>query len=254
MIYLMEMSRFIVILIVFSFFACSNKSKNTPIAQEVKSAIMKRDSLQNKEADLAKTSKNNRGQFIKDIPFYTELVSKLNSKEDTVYIGSRHSLDKFKTIEKQDSIVILKYKQYEITIKSKDFNRNKHSLDLVDTVWKSNAKVDYLKAKNLIDGKKAYGIDGNVPNTELSEFRIKVNQEVIQLPDKYFCDNYNVNLQNTEAYLSSDSSFIYVYISGSDAAGSYSTKYVLDKNGYTTRIVTEYCGFDFIDGISYDCF
>ena len=250
----MEMSRFIFILIIFSLSACGNKSKNAQITQDAKSTIIKRDSLQNKEADLEKTNKNNKKQFIKDIPFYSELVSKLNSKKDTIYIGSRHLLAKFNTIVMKDSIIILKYKQYEITIKSKDFNRNKHSLDVVDTVWKSNAKVDYLKAKNIIDGKKAYGIDGNIPNTELWEFRIKVNQEVLQLPAKYFSDNYNVNLQDTEAYLSSDNIFIYVYISGSDAAGSYSTKYVLDKNGYTTRIMTEYCGFDFIDGISYDCF
>ena len=250
----MEMSRFIAILIVFSLFACSNKSKNAQIIQEAKSIVVSRDSIQKKEADLEKINKNNRKQFIKDIPFYTELVSKLNSKKDTIYICSRHLLDKFRTIEKRDSIVIYKYNQYEITIKAKDFNRDKHTLDLVDTVWKSNGKVDYLKAKNLIDGNKAYGIDGSIPNTELSEFRIKINQEVFQLPDKYFKDNFNVNLQNTEAYLSPDSSFFYVYVSGSDAAGSYSTKYVLGKNGYVTRIMIEYCGFDFIDGISYDCF
>lgn len=249
----MEMNKLFSILVLFALLtACSYKSKNTNASQEARNVNIK-DSIQKGKVDLEEISKESKIRFIKDIPFYNELLSKLDDTKDTIYICSRHLLEKFKPLENHDSLVKLEYKQYEVIIKSKVFNENVHSLDLVDTIWKSNGKVDYLKTKNLIDGRKAYGIDGNIPRTELSEFIIKVNQEVIKVSNKYFNDIFNVNLEKTEVYFDPARNLIFVYINGSDAAGSYSVKYVINKTGYITRIITDFCGFDFIDGINYDC-
>jgi len=248
------MNKPVSILVMFALLmACNYETKNTNASQEAKNVSIN-DTIQKEKVDFEEISKNNKVGSVKDIPFYIELLSKLNDAKDTIYICSRHLLEKFNILENQDSLVKLGYKQqYEVTITTKIFNKSAHSLDLVDTIWKSNGKVDYLKAKNLIDGRKAYGIDGNKPRTELSEFIIKVNQKIIKIPDEYFNDIFNVNVERTEAYYVPDKKLIFVYINGSDAAGSYSVKYVIDKTGYITRIIADFCGFDFIDGINYDC-
>ncbi len=250
----MENSKIIIILS-FLFVACGSNSKHNQIAQQANDIKEEKIVLQ-KEEDTTNedTNKNDTKQNFADIPFYKELLSKLDDPQDTIYICSRHLLDKFNIDEKQDSIVVLNYNQYQIKILSKVFEPSKHNLDLVDTVRKANGKVDYLKTKNIIDNSKAYGIDGSDPKTEISQFIIKINQEVIQLHDKHISDIYNVNLQKTEAYFNLQNNLLYVYISGSDAAGSYAAKYVIDENGYVTRVIAEYCGFNFIDGLNYDCF
>jgi len=251
----METSRFIIILISLLLIACGNNSKHKQIVQQAKDIEGKKVVLQKEEITANEdANRNDKKKYFTDIPFYKELLSKLEDPQDTIYVCSRFLLDKFNVTEKQDSIVVLKYNQYQIKILSKVFEPSKHNLDLVDTVRKANGKVDYLKTKNTIDNSKAYGIDGSVPKTEISQFIIKINQEVIQLHNKHISDIYNVNLQKTEAYFNPQNNLLYVYINGSDAAGSYAAKYVIDENGYVTRVIAEYCGFNFIDGLNYDCF
>lgn len=233
--------------------ACGNNSKKLD-TEEATSRLEREDvNLNEKTAVAEEFYVESQKLHFKDIPFYRELLSRLDSEHDTVFIYPRHLLDRFDIDESHDSVISLVHKQFRIDIISKDFESKRHSLDLVDTVRKANGEVDYLISKNIIDNTKAYGIDGNMPKTEISDFTIKINQKSITLHQKHVNDIYNINLQTTEAYFDSRSGYIYVYISGSDAAGSYSAKYVFDENGYITRIIAELCGFDFIDGLKYNC-
>ncbi len=252
----MEISKLFIILISLLFIACGNNSKHNQIAQQAEDKEEEEKvALQEEEVAVSDhIEKDNEKQYFTDIPFHKELLSKLEEKQDTIFICSRHLLEQFNTVEQQDSLISLEYNQYQVRILSKVFEPSKHNLNLVDTIRKTDGKVDYLETKNIIDGSKAYGIDGNVPNTEIAQFMIKINQEVIQLHDKHISDVYNVNLAKTEAYFNPQNNLLYVYISGSDAAGSYAVKYVIGENGYITRIIAEYCGFNFIDGLNYDCF
>ena len=249
------MSKHFIIVISLLFIACGNNSKHNQINQQEKDKKEEKVTLQEEEVAVNEhVEKIINNQYFTDIPFHKELLSKLEEKKDTIYICSRLLLEQFNTVEQQDSIITLEYNQYQVRILSKVFEPSKHNLNLVDTIRKTDGKVDYLETKNIIDGSKAYGIDGDVPNTEIAQFMIKINQEVIQLNDKHISDIYNVNLAKTEAYFNPQNNLLYVYISGSDAAGSYAIKYVIGDNGYITRIIAEYCGFDFIDGLNYDCF
>lgn len=251
----MKISKLFIILVSLLFIACGNNSKQSQIAKQSENREEEEVIPQEEKVAVNEhVEKNDKKQFFTDIPFHKELLSKLEDKKDTIYICSRHLLEQFNTLEQQDSIIILEYNQYQVRISLKVFEPNKHILDLIDTIRKTDGKVDYLETKNIIDGSKAYGIDGNVPNTEIAQFMIKISQEVIQLHDKQISDIYNVNLAKTEAYFNPQNNLLYVYISGSDAAGSYAVKYVIGENGYITRIIAEYCGFNFIDGLNYDCF
>ncbi len=246
------MNKFLSILLVALLMICSCQSKNTKTSQESKDVNLM-DTLQTEEVGFKELSKDSEIRFVKDIPFYEELLSNLNDPRDTIYICSRHLLNKFNTIEHGDTLVKFGYKQYEVIITSSIFDKKVHSFDLIDTIYKSNGEVDYIKAKNIIDGHMAFGIDGNMPSTELSEFIIKVDQKTIKVSNDFFNDIFNVNLENTEVYYTNERDLIFVYINGSDAAGGYSAKYVINETGYITRIVTNLCGFDFIDGVNYDC-
>jgi len=237
----------IIIYLIFTLFTnCSyNNSKNTNFTKEI---VTIEDSIKKENSTY-----NNRSNYFKEIPFYKELLSKLNNKKDTMYIRPRNSLEKFSSVIVSDNLARFKHKQYEVIISSENFDKNCHSLDLVDTIWKSNGTVDYLKTKNIIDGRKAYGIDGTIPDKKISEIIVKNDIEAITINQKFFNDIFNVNLKKTETYFVPDQDVIFIYLSGSDAAGSYSAKYVVSHKGYITRIIAEFCGFDFIDGINYDC-
>lgn len=188
-----------------------------------------------------------------DISFKGELLSNLKNIEDTIYIYSRHLLKKFETLEHSESYIRFGYHNYEVVVSIKDFDESIHMLNLVDTIRKNDGSVDYLKVNNLINGRKAYGIDGNKPNTELKAFIVKENNQTVNIPDTLFGDLFNVNLHASEVFYDSDRNLIYIYLDGSDAAGGYSAKFVFEGTEYITRIIAEHCGFNFIDGIKYDC-
>lgn len=85
--------------------ACNHEAKNTNASQETKNVSINKDSIQKEKVDLEAISKNNKVGSIKDVPFYRELLSKLNDAKDTIYICSRHFLEKFNTLENQNSLV-----------------------------------------------------------------------------------------------------------------------------------------------------
>ncbi|MDY0083091.1 MAG: hypothetical protein RBR74_07915 [Ignavibacteriaceae bacterium] len=233
--------------------SCHN---NKTDAQQKEQIIEKKDTVDSIKKGLINEVKLEK-KYFKDIPFYKELQSKLSNEKDTSYICSRHTLNKVNRINVTDSMVSVEHSEndieYKIEIKLKRFNPKEHVLELVDTIWKPNGKVDALKVKNIIDNHISYGIDGNAPKFEIANFSIKINNDFIEIPANFYSDIYEINLGNTEAYYFNNET-LFIYLNGSDAAGSYSVKYVIGSNGYKTRILAEYCGYDFIDGINYDCF
>lgn len=132
-------------------------------------------------------------------------------------------------------------------------------MHLSDTVYKTirnEKRVDYLIAKNLIDDKRAYGIDGDIPKTEIKFLKVKFNGKWLTVPHNSFANFYEVHPKTIEAYLSKDKKFIFLYVNGSDGIGSYAIKFVFDKTKYITRLIsTNECtiGFDFLDALPKDC-
>lgn len=204
------------------------------------------------------------GQMKPRWQFKDELMAHLISPKDTVYIHDRHHLEKLNGLNSTDSTAILNYtsktgNKVSISLGIGKFEPTKHKLHLSDTVYKfihNEKRVDYLKGKNLIDGRRAYGIDGDIPKNEIKYIKIKFNGNWLTIPKSSFANFYEVHTKMIEAYLSKDKAFIYLYISASDGIGSYSVKFVFDKSKYVTRLIsTNECtdGYDFLDALPQDC-
>lgn len=204
------------------------------------------------------------GQIKPGWQFRDELMAHLISPKDTIYIQDRHKLEKVPDLKFTDSQVMLDGKlksedEVSITISFKNFETSSHKMYLSDTVYKiinNEKKVDYLISKNLINGKKAYGLDGGFPRTEIKDIQIEWNTKALLIPDDSFANFFDVHPETAEAYQTKDKKFLYLYLSASDGAGSYAVKFVFDKKGFVTRLIsTNECtdGFDFIDALPQDC-
>lgn len=204
------------------------------------------------------------GQMKPDWQFRSEYMAHLLAPKDTIYIEDRHHLEKFSVSSSNDSKAILNYTaksgdKISINILTGKFEPSKHNLHINDTVFKSinnEKQVDHIVSKDLIDGTRAYGIDGGFPLKEIKELKIKWNDKWLAIPDSAFKNLFEIHPTTIEAYISKDKTLIYLYISASDGAGSYSVKFVFDKKNYITRIVnTNECtnGFDFLDALPLVC-
>ncbi len=204
------------------------------------------------------------GQMKSDWIFRKELTDNLLNANDTVFICNRNALEKCTGLHATKATAHLKYTtkandKISIILQTKKFDVSKHKLNLLDTVYKvvRNKKVvDFVKNKNLIDGKFAYGIDGNNPQTEIKEFIIEWNNLPLIIPKYSFSNFYDIHPKSLEAYITNDQKLLYLYLSSSDGNGFYAVKYVFSKKGYVTRLIsTNECtdGYDFIDALSKNC-
>jgi hypothetical protein len=189
--------------------------------------------------------------------FRDELMDNMISPRDTIYICDRHKLEKFSGLQFTDTTATINYNtkkedKISISIKTGKFDPPKHRLHLTDKGNEPNAMI----VVNQIDGKRAYGIDGDSPRREIKKLKIKWNDKWLTISDNSFVNFYEIHPKTIEVYLSKSQKFIYLYISASDGAGGYSVKFVFDKNGFVTRLIsTNECtdGFDFIDALPLDC-
>ncbi|MBL4752870.1 MAG: hypothetical protein JKY52_04605 [Flavobacteriales bacterium] len=194
---------------------------------------------------------------------HEELIESLIDPSDSIYIADRNQLEKVTGYDCTDNMLTFIFTsktkdKIEIAIEKGVFSRSQHILELADTVYKhihGQKRVDYLKVKNIIDGRYSYGIDATIPKSEIKSMSVIWNRKSLAIPDTAFSTFYESHLCGklilVEAYLSKDNKNLFIYISGSDGAGSYSVKFVFDKVTYITRIVgtnemTD--GFDFLDG------
>jgi hypothetical protein len=192
-----------------------------------------------------------------------ELYNNLENPSDSLFIIDRITLEQLKEYKCEDSIVLLEYNNSTgdhivIKIEVGNFIPSKHILNLEDIVFKyihGKKIIDYFIAKDSIDNKYAYGVDGLIPKNEIKEITIKWNGKDLFIPknaysdlfEPHICEN---NAREIEFYKTKDN-FLFIYLSGSDGAGSYSVKFIFNKKKYVTRIIgtnemTD--GFDFIDG------
>ncbi len=186
----------------------------------------------------------------------------MQTPKDTIYIQDRKKLEKIGGLKCTDTIVTFNSTtksgdKISISIRNKKFIASNHTLNLADTVYKfihNEKRIDYLIAKDLIDGRRAFGIDGTYPKVELSEIKIKWNDTWLTIPDSAFHNLYETHLcfdyLPVEAYVTKNNKLLYIYISASDGVGSYSVKLVFNRQKYLTRIVninemTD--GYDFLD-------
>ncbi|MEO5931255.1 MAG: hypothetical protein ABIR47_15080 [Candidatus Kapaibacterium sp.] len=126
---------------------------------------------------------------------------------------------------------------YDICIASKPFIRARHRLGYEKTQGNEMAFL------TTIDGRKFYGTDGGIPQTELSVIAIRTNGRALSIPRSAYADLYNPNIvEDTisyiEAYESGNGDYLSILMNGSDAAGSYKVQWVFDHHRYVTRLLS----------------
>lgn len=238
----------LLLLILVCFLSCKLTKNNKD--EEVQTSLM----IVSENRENSSTN-DNFYTFFSEISFAEELISILSSKEDTVFIFPRFLLEMTKPKYISDTLLIYKFisltNKYEIKLKTCSFNAMKHTF-IADTSWQDANKY-FVFSNDTIDGKKIYGVDGTIPKREIDIFEVKINDKSITIPLEYYNDLYELKLNFSEAYESKDGKYLYLYLKGSDGAASYTVKFVFDSKRFVTRILTPLCGFDFIDGIKYDC-
>jgi hypothetical protein len=126
---------------------------------------------------------------------------------------------------------------YDIRIARRPFIRARHRLGYEKTQGNEMAFL------TTIDGRKFYGSDGEIPQTEFSVIVLRTNGRALSIPRSAYADLYNPNfVEDTssyiEAYESGNGDYLYILMNGSDAAGSYKVRLVFDHHRYVTRLLT----------------
>jgi hypothetical protein len=199
------------------------------------------------------------GQISPKWTFHDELIENLEFPRDTIYIQDRKKLEKLDGLGTSHNNAVIHYTSkaggnVSILIASSPFNNFKHKVNY-DTVFNSDDKEKYYCQIQNINGRKAYGIDGDIPKNEIEEFKIEWNNHWLKIPKRAYSDLFEPH-PDIEAYLSKNNTLLFIYLYGSDGAGSYAVKFIFNKSGYLTRLITtNECvnGFDFLDATAPPC-
>ena len=98
-----------------------------------------------------------------------------------------------------------------------------------------------------IDGQYPFGGQFGMPEIEIQNIEIEIAGWTLKIPkeaysDLYYpmmCNNYDFARQ-IEAYESLNGEYIYLYLYGGEAAGTYFAKLIFDKTNYLSRIISDY--------------
>lgn len=203
-----------------------------------------------------------------DASFDEKLINHLQSVKDTVYIQDRKKLRRVRHrhctsngVRFADSSLSL-----FIEISQKPFDSLHHKFQRIKdtskdtlsdtTVYRDSSESWYV----LVDDAWTYGADFEYASQEeikeITKFKIIWNGVTLTIPRQAYHDLYNAWLcdshaQPVEAYITKDSKLLYIYVSGSDASESYAVKFVFDRKGYVSRILSREWDckdpFDFFD-------
>lgn len=101
-----------------------------------------------------------------------------------------------------------------------------------------------------IDERKFWGTDGSIPRRKILNIELRVNGEIIIIPDKEWQDLYEPNLQYSDwkgtrtyyanTYLTSRHEII-IRMDNSDAAGSYTVLWFIRNGVFFSRIISHNC-------------
>jgi hypothetical protein len=168
----------------------------------------------------------------------------LEKPSDVQYISNRALLSRLKEINCDDMKTRIRGmlstgEIVEVLIETQEFDSINHKIV-------RHRKDDYGGTIKAIDGKDPYGGEFG-PEWEISTFTIRVNGTHLVIPQTAYQNLFEPNicqnqsfLRQIEVYTSLDEQFIYVYIYGGDAASTYFSKLIFNKERFLTKIVADY--------------
>lgn len=81
-----------------------------------------------------------------------------------------------------------------------------------------------------------WGTDTGNPKNKLTEVNLRINGEIIQIPEKYYTDLYRVNLENSYVIYYKD--ILIVGMTNSDGAGFYEVNWVIKNGEFVNRYIS----------------
>ena len=180
--------------------------------------------------------------ILKDTTFLDYAINEIIKPEEIIYISNRRLLQSFEidtcskwNVEMIDTINDTT--RIEISIKTKEFNPDANNIE----------KYKEEEYKENINNLRAYGATYQLPEIEFSSIQILVNDLSLDIPDSAFknlyepslCESYGF-VRQVQAYTSLDGKYIYIYIYGGHAAGTYFTKLIFDHKRFITKWTVEY--------------
>lgn len=113
--------------------------------------------------------------------------------------------------------VNFEHNELKILIETKKFDKKKHVI---------TKEGDLIYA---IDGEEILGTDGILPQTEYQSFKIIYQNNLIEVPAKFYKNLYNADVKNFKLTYNQDSNQYYLFGTFSDGAATYDAIWVLEK-------------------------
>lgn len=102
-------------------------------------------------------------------------------------------------------------------------------------------------SRKSINNQFPHGTQYTLPKRDIAEINITINGIPLYIPNNAFNNLFEPTIceedsfhKKIEAYMSLDGNYLYLYIYGGNAAGTYFSKLIFDKKMYLTRIITDY--------------
>ena len=90
--------------------------------------------------------------------------------------------------------------------------------------------------ETIVDGRPAFGTDGNIPSREITAIKFYIDREDIRIPRRFYTDCFEPFFGRHFSFdLSGDGATAIIWMHGSDAAFSYTVKWLFKKNGRHKR-------------------
>lgn len=185
----------------------------------------------------------------KDYPDYR------NKKESFLKVSDkpmRADLASFTTAGIEESIGKLPLKKITPTGYNRvqmNFKSPEVEVAVITTAFSAGKRKLLKSGEHLvkIDNKPFYGSYGQTPNTMISEVRVLIGKDTVQIPPAAYADLYNLNFtyrdkSNVErtanaVYFSADGKRMYIYLLSRDANGSYEVTWVIENKTYLRRVL-----------------
>ena len=178
-----------------------------------------------------------KGKVITTVPRNTAFyVSEYNRKGDWMLIDYK------------DKTGYMHISRIQLLHKLKHYNSKKISINVVTQPFDKNKhKISYKKMKYpdsddgynmlLIDGKKVWGTDGDIPKNEVKSVTITINGKKIVVDPSVYSGLYRLNNHIEFATKIGDTYFIKQ--SGSDGAGGYHLLWIVSKKHGVSAIAND---------------
>lgn len=166
----------------------------------------------------------------------------LEEPTDRCFVSNRNLLPNIRVSECDSSLAIfedtlLHGEICRITLKTREFKPDEHSIV---------SSTDFTHIDE-VDSQYPYGGQYGLPEIEIDYIKIEVNGTSIEIPANAYRNFYHPNFcindgffRQVEAFQSLNGDYIYLYLYGGGAAGTYFAKLIFDKTKYITRIASDY--------------